>query len=38
LIPVEDAKWQGLLEIAKSSAKSSAIQKARNLVEKLDIA
>ncbi len=37
LIPEEDAKWQGLLEIAKSSSKSAAIKKARNLVEKLDI-
>ena len=37
LIPKEDAKWQGLLEIANSNAKSSAIQKARSLVEKLGI-
>ena len=37
LIPVEDAKWQGLLEIAKSSAKSAAIQKARSLAKLLGI-
>lgn len=37
LIPVEDAKWQGLLEIAQSSAKSAAIQKARSLAKLLGI-
>lgn len=37
LIPEEDAKWQGLLEIAKSSAKSVAIQKARSLAKLLGI-
>ena len=38
LIPAEDAKWQGLLEIAQSSAKSTAVKKAKSLVEKLGIA
>ena len=37
LIPEEDAKWQGLLEIAKSNAKSAAIQKARSLLKLLGI-
>ena len=37
LIPEEDAKWQGLLEIAQSSAKSAAIQKARSLAKLLGI-
>ena len=37
LIPKEDAKWDGLLEIANSNAKSSAIQKAKSLVKKLGI-
>ncbi|MFC2471151.1 MAG: PRTRC system protein E, partial [Lachnoanaerobaculum gingivalis] len=36
-IPAEDAKWQGLLEIAKSSAKSAAINKAKSLVKVLGI-
>ncbi len=38
LISAEDAKWQGLLEIAQSSAKSTAVKKAKSLVEKLGIA
>ena len=38
LISAEDAKWQGLLEIAKSNAKSTAVKKAKSLVEKLGIA
>ena len=37
LIPEKDAKWQGLLEIAKSSSKSAAIQKARSLLKLLGI-
>ena len=37
LISEEDAKWQGLLEIAKSSSKSAAIQKARSLLKLLGI-
>ena len=36
-ISAEDAKWQGLLEIAKSSAKSAAINKAKSLVKVLGI-
>ena len=36
-ISEEDAKWQGLLEIAKSSAKSAAINKAKSLVKVLGI-
>ena len=35
LIPEEDAKWQGLLEIANSTAKSAAINKAKSLVKAL---
>ena len=38
LISAEDAKWQGLLEIAQNSAKSTAVKKAKSLVEKLGIA
>ena len=33
----EDAKWQGLLEIAKSTAKSAAVKKAKSLAKILDI-
>ena len=33
----EDAKWQGLLEIANSNAKSAAVNKAKNLVKLLGI-
>ena len=36
-IPAKDAKWQGLLEIANSSAKSAAINKAKSLVKALGI-
>ena len=36
-ISEEDAKWQGLLEIANSSAKSAAINKAKSLVKALGI-
>ena len=32
-----DAKWTGLLEIANSSAKSAAINKAKSLVKALGI-
>mgnify|MGYP000895285141 FL=1 len=37
-IPAKDAKWQGLLEIANSSAKSTAIKKAKSLAKILGIA
>ena len=37
LISAEDTKWQGLLEIAQSSAKSTAVKKAKSLVEKLEL-
>ena len=33
----EDAKWQGLLEIANSSAKSAAINKAKSLAKILEL-
>ena len=33
----EDAKWQGLLEIAKSTAKSAAVNKAKSLVKILEL-
>ena len=36
-ISKEDAKWQGLLEIANSTAKSAAINKAKSLVKALGI-
>ena len=36
-IPPEDAKWQGLLEIANSTAKSTAIKKAKILVKILGL-
>ena len=33
----EDAKWQGLLEIANSNAKSAAVNKAKSLVKILEL-
>jgi hypothetical protein len=33
----EDAKWQGLLEIANSTAKSAAVNKAKSLVKILEL-
>jgi len=36
-ISKEDAKWTGLLEIANSSTKSAAINKAKSLVKALGI-
>ena len=37
-IPAEDAKWQGLLEIVNSTAKSTAIKKAKRLAKIFGIA
>ena len=33
----EDAKWQGLLEIANSNAKSAAVNKAKSLAKILEL-